>query len=284
MLELCKYNELKIARFKEFGALLAENMADEKRVLLPKKEVPDDARTGDTVRVFLYLDTQDRMIATITEPLITMDRPEVLTVKDVTRIGLFLDWGLPKDLLLPFHEIAGRRDSDHRIEAGDEVLVRLYIDKSGRPCASMKHLYDALSTDSPYQKDDVVRGRIYEFGHDFGTFVAVDDIYSGMIPRHEDMRDHNIGDELELRVTEVKPDGKLSLTTRKDAYQELDCDGAKVMSIIDSYAGVLPFTEKASPEVILRETGLSKAAFKRAVGHLYKERKISLEGGKIRRI
>jgi predicted RNA-binding protein (virulence factor B family) len=284
MLELCKYNELKIARFKEFGALLAENMDDEKRVLLPKKEVPDDARTGDTVRVFLYLDTKDRMIATITEPLITMDRPEVLTVKDVTRIGLFLDWGLPKDLLLPFHEIAGRRDSDHRIEAGDEVLVRLYIDKSGRPCASMKHLYDALSTDSPYQKDDVVEGRIYEFGHDFGTFVAVDDIYSGMIPRHEDMRDHNIGDELELRVTEVKPDGKLSLTTRKDAYQELDCDGAKVMSIIDSYAGVLPFTEKASPEVILRETGLSKAAFKRAVGHLYKERKISLEGGKIRRI
>ncbi|MCI7469333.1 MAG: S1-like domain-containing RNA-binding protein [Lachnospiraceae bacterium] len=284
MLELCKYNELKIARFKEFGALLAENMDDEKRVLLPKKEVPDDARTGDTVRVFLYLDTKDRMIATITEPLITMDRPRVLTVKDVTRIGLFLDWGLPKDLLLPFHEIAGRRDSDHRIEAGDEVLVRLYIDKSGRPCASMKHLYDVLSTDSPYQKDDVVRGRIYEFGHDFGTFVAVDDIYSGMIPRHEDMRDHNIGDELELRVTEVKPDGKLSLTTRKDAYQELDCDGAKVMSIIDSYAGVLPFTEKASPEVILRETGLSKAAFKRAVGHLYKERKISLEGGKIRRI
>ena len=284
MLELCKYNELKIARFKEFGALLAENMDDEKRLLLPKKEVPDDARTGDTVRVFLYLDTKDRMIATITEPLITMDRPEVLTVKDVTRIGLFLDWGLPKDLLLPFHEIAGRRDSDHRIEAGDEVLVRLYIDKSGRPCASMKHLYDALSTDSPYQKDDVVLGRIYEFGHDFGTFVAVDDIYSGMIPRHEDMRDHNIGDELELRVTEVKPDGKLSLTTRKDAYQELDCDGAKVMSIIDSYAGVLPFTEKASPEVILRETGLSKAAFKRAVGHLYKERKISLEGGKIRRI
>ena len=279
MLELCKYNELKIARFKEFGALLAENMDDEKRVLLPKKEVPDDARTGDTVRVFLYLDTKDRMIATITEPLITMDRPEVLTVKDVTMIGLFLDWGLPKDLLLPFHEIAGRK----RPEAGDEVLVRLYIDKSGRPCASMKHLYEVLGTDSPYQKGDTVKGRIYEFGHDFGTFVAVDDIYTGMIPRHEDMRQHDIGDELELRVTEVKPDGKLALTSRKNAYQELDEDGAKVMSIIDSYAGVLPFTEKASPEVILRETGLSKAAFKRAVGHLYKERKISLGDGKIRK-
>lgn len=279
MLELCKYNDLKIARFKDFGALLAEHMNDEKRVLLPRKEIPEDAKTGDTVRVFLYLDSKDRMIATTTEPLITMDRPEVLTVKDVTRIGLFLDWGLPKDLLLPFHEIAGKK----RPEAGDEVLVRLYIDKSGRPCASMKHLYEVLSTDSPYQKGDTVKGRIYEFGHDFGTFVAVDDIYTGMIPRHEDMRQHDIGDELELRVTEVKPDGKLALTSRKNAYQELDCDGAKVMSIIDSYAGVLPFTEKASPEVILRETGLSKAAFKRAVGHLYKERKISLGDGKIRK-
>lgn len=279
MLELCKYNDLKIARFKDFGALLAEHMNDEKRVLLPRKEIPEDAKTGDTVRVFLYLDSKDRMIATTTEPLITMDRPEVLTVKDVTRIGLFLDWGLPKDLLLPFHEIAGKK----RPEAGDEVLVRLYIDKSGRPCASMKHLYEVLGTDSPYQKGDTVKGRIYEFGHDFGTFVAVDDIYTGMIPRHEDMRQHDIGDELELRVTEVKPDGKLALTSRKNAYQELDEDGAKVMSIIDSYAGVLPFTEKASPEVILRETGLSKAAFKRAVGHLYKERKISLGDGKIRK-
>ncbi|MDD6381542.1 MAG: S1-like domain-containing RNA-binding protein [Lachnospiraceae bacterium] len=279
MLELCKYNDLKIARFKDFGALLAEHMNDEKRVLLPRKEIPEDAKTGDTVRVFLYLDSKDRMIATTTEPLITMDRPEVLTVKDVTRIGLFLDWGLPKDLLLPFHEIAGKK----RPDAGDEVLVRLYIDKSGRPCASMKHLYEVLGTDSPYQKGDTVKGRIYEFGHDFGTFVAVDDIYTGMIPRHEDMRQHDIGDELELRVTEVKPDGKLALTSRKNAYQELDCDGAKVMSIIDSYAGVLPFTEKASPEVILRETGLSKAAFKRAVGHLYKERKISLGDGKIRK-
>lgn len=284
MLKLCEYNELKIARFKEFGALLAERSDDEKRVLLPRKEIPEGAEIGDTVRVFLYLDSKDRMIATTIEPLITMDKPRVLTVKDVTRIGIFLDWGLPKDLLLPFHEIAHSRDgAQEKLSAGDEVLVRLYIDKSGRPAASMKHLYDHLSTDSPYEKGDVVKGRIYEFGHDFGTFVAVDDIYSGMIPRHEDMSHHNIGDVVELKVTEVKPDGKLSLTSRKEAYLELDEDGSKIMEIIDSYAGVLPFTEKASPEVIMRETGLSKAAFKRAIGHLYKERRITLDGGKIRK-
>lgn len=147
----------------------------------------------------------------------------------------------------------------------------------------MRHLYHYLRTDSPYKKGDMVEGRIYEFGHDFGTFVAVDDIFSGMIPRHEDTSHLRIGDVINLKVTDVKPDGKLALTTRKEAYQELDEDGAKLMEIIESYAGVLPFTEKASPEVIKRETGLSKAAFKRAIGHLYKERKITLDGGKIRK-
>lgn len=277
MFKLCEYQNLTIARFKEFGALLEENKDDEKRVLLPSKELPEDAEIGDTIKVFIYLDSKDRMIATTKEPRITLDQVKTLTVTDVTKIGLFLDWGLPKDLLLPFHEINGKP------EKGDEVLVRLYIDKSGRPAATMRHLYHYLRTDSPYKKGDMVEGRIYEFGHDFGTFVAVDDIFSGMIPRHEDTSHLRIGDVINLKVTDVKPDGKLALTTRKEAYQELDEDGAKLMEIIESYAGVLPFTEKASPEVIKRETGLSKAAFKRAIGHLYKERKITLDGGKIRK-
>ena len=276
MFKLCEYQNLTIARFKEFGALLEENKDDEKRMLLPSREVPE-AKIGDTIKIFIYLDSKDRMIATTKEPLITLDQVKTLTVTDVTKIGLFLDWGLPKDLLLPFHEINGKP------EKGDEVLVRLYIDKSGRPAATMRHLYHYLRTDSPYKKGDMVEGRIYEFGHDFGTFVAVDDIFSGMIPRHEDTSHLQIGDVINLKVTDVKPDGKLALTTRKEAYQELDEDGAKLMEIIDSYAGVLPFTEKASPEVIKRETGLSKAAFKRAIGHLYKERKITLDGGKIRK-
>lgn len=278
MFKLCEYQNLTIARFKEFGALLEENKDDEKRVLLPSKELPEDAKIGDTIKVFIYLDSKDRMIATTKEPRIALDQVKTLTVTDVTKIGLFLDWGLPKDLLLPFHEINGKP------EKGDEVLVRLYIDKSGRPAATMRHLYHYLRTDSPYKKGDMVEGRIYEFGHDFGTFVAVDDIFSGMIPRHEDTSHLRIGDVINLKVTDVKPDGKLALTTRKEAYQELDEDGAKLMEIIESYAGVLPFTEKASPEVIKRETGLSKAAFKRAIGHLYKERKITLDGGKIRKV
>mgnify|MGYP006345096905 CR=1 FL=1 len=247
-------------------------------ILLPKKEVPEFASVGDKLEVFVYLDSNDRPIATTRRPNLVMNELKVLTVKEVTRIGAFLDWGLEKDLFLPYREQVGK------VRAEDQILCRLYIDKSGRLAASMRDLHTMLRQDSPYEKGQDVTGRIYEFGHDFGTFVAVDDIYAAMIPRHESVTRYRIGDVVELRVTDVKPDGKLDVSLRKRAFEEIPEDAAKLMEIIDSYAGVLPFSEKASPEVIFRETGLSKNAFKRAVGHLYKERKISLEGGKIRKI
>mgnify|MGYP000479520470 FL=1 len=185
------------------------------------------------------------------------------------------DW--KKDLFLPYKEMTSR------VEAGDEILVTLYIDKSKRLCASMKGLYDLLSKDSPYQKDQMVTGRVYEFSDNFGAFVAVDDRFSARIPNSEDHSFLKIGDVIEAKVTAVKPDGKLDLTLREKAYIQMDTDAEKILELLDSYAGVLPFSEKASPEVIKRETGLSKAAFKRAIGHLYKERKITLDGGKIRK-
>ena len=148
----------------------------------------------------------------------------------------------------------------------------------------MRGLYDLLSKESPYKKDDMVSGRVYEFSDNFGCFVAVDDKYSARIPRHEDTSFLRVGDVINAKVTAVKEDGKLDLTLREKAYIQMDSDSEKIMELLDSYAGVLPFSEKASPEVIKRETGLSKNAFKRAVGHLYKERKIDLTDGKIRRV
>ncbi|MBQ1597377.1 MAG: RNA-binding protein [Lachnospiraceae bacterium] len=282
MFRLGEYQKLKVAKAVDFGVYLfdpeggngGEDAAD--RVLLPRKEVPEDLKVGDELKVFLYLDSDDRLIATTAAPKITLGTVASLTVRQVTKIGIFLDWGLSKDLLLPYHELVGK------VEEGDEILVRMYQDKSGRLAASMRHLYDVMSTDSPYKTGDQVVGRIYEFGHDFGTFVAVDDRFSAMIPAHEDVSDCRIGQVLSLRVTHVKPDGKLDVTTREASYLQMDEDAEKVLGIIRSYAGVLPFTEKASPQVISRETGLSKNAFKRAIGRLYKKRLITLEGGKIR--
>ncbi|MCR5387861.1 MAG: RNA-binding protein [Lachnospiraceae bacterium] len=273
-----EYKSLKIIKFTDFGCYLAEDDKSEERVLLPKAQLPKEAKTGDEMRVFLYLDSKDRLIATVNKPLITLGKLAALKVVDTGKIGAFLDWGLEKDLLLPFGEMEGTP------KIGDKILVTLYIDKSGRLCASQRHLYHLMSQNSPYIIGDDVSGRVYEFSDNFGTFVAVDDKYSAMLPKSEGHDDLKIGDVILARVTAVKEDGKLDITRREKAHIQMDKDAENLLKLIDSYAGVLPFTEKATPEVIMRETGLSKAAFKRAVGRLYKERRIDISDGKIRKV
>lgn len=276
-MELGKVNRLTLVKLVDFGAYLAEGMEDQERVLLPAKQVPQGIGQGDSLDVFLYKDSSDRLIATMARPLAMVDQFALMKVKELTKIGAFLDWGLEKDLLLPYRQMLGR------VEAGDQILVRVYVDKSQRLAASMKEIYPMLRSDSPYQAGDEVRARVYEFSRDFGTFVAVDDIYSAMIPRHEDARQLRIGDQISCRVTGVKRDGKLDVSIRGKSYETIGEDAEAILRLLESYAGVLPFTEKASSEVIRRETGLSKNAFKRAVGHLYKEGRVSIEDGKIRR-
>ena len=275
-MRLGEYQELNVIKKVDFGIYLAPSGNSDEKVLLPSKQVPEGIRIGDKLKVFLYKDSKDRLIATTNEPKLTLGGYAPLTVKEIGKIGAFLDWGLEKDLFLPYKQMLGR------VHEGDEILVTLYIDKSSRLCASMKGLYDLLQKDSPYKKDDMVTGRVSEFSDNFGTFVAVDDKYSARIPRHEDSSFLRIGDIIDAKVTDIKEDGKIDLTLREKAYIQMDSDSEKILELLDSYAGVLPFSEKASPEVIKRETGLSKNAFKRAVGHLYKERKVDLSDGKIR--
>ena len=160
---------LKVVKKVEFGVYLGEEDSEE-RVLLPIKQVPENIQVGDGLEVFLYKDSKDRLIATTREPAVTLGQIAKLPVKEVTKIGAFLDWGLEKDLFLPYKEMTVK------VQPEDEVLVTLYIDKSRRLCASMKHLYDLLSLESPYHTGDIVNGRVYEFSDNFGTFVAVDDI------------------------------------------------------------------------------------------------------------
>lgn len=275
-MRLGEFQELIYVKKVDFGIYLGETEDAIERVLLPVKQVPADLKKGDKINVFLYKDSKDRMIATTNLPKLTLGQFAVLRVKEIGKIGAFLDWGLEKDLFLPFKEMT------QRVRPEDEILVTLYIDKSDRLCASMKGIYHLLSKDSPYQKGDMVTGRVYEFSDNFGTFVAVDDKYSARIPSHEDHSYLRIGDVIDLKVVAVKPDGKLDLTLREKAYIQMDTDAEKILELINSYAGVLPFSEKASPEVIKRETGLSKNAFKRAIGHLYKQRVIDMKDGKIR--
>lgn len=277
MLKLGEKQKLRVVKEVEFGVYLADEADMEERVLLPAKQVPSGTETGSEIEVFLYRDSKDRMIATVHEPLLKMGEVTRLKVADVNKYGAFLDWGLEKDLFLPF------KQQTIRVSPGDTPLVSLYIDKSGRLCATM-NVYHDLSTESPYKKDDRVTGYVYESSPEFGMFVAVDDQYSGLIPKRELYEEVRIGDTVVCRVAAVREDGKLDLSIREKAYLQIEADAQKILDVIDSFDGVLPFNDKAAPEVIKREMQMSKNEFKRAVGHLLKNGKIEIKEKAIRRI
>ena len=270
MIELGKFQDLYIVKRKDFGVYVNDKKdADDGSILLPAKQVPKDARIGDRISCFVYKDSEDRPIATVHVPKITLGAIRPLRVKDVSSIGAFLDWGLEKDLFLPFKEQIGH------IRPGREYLVSLYIDKSSRLCATMK-IGKLLSTDHSYHAGDWVLGTIYNIHPDHGAFVAVEDQYLGRIPKQEIHEKLSVGDHLRMRITSVASDGKLNLSLHEKAYLQMDRDAKLVMDTIESYDGALPFNYKAKPALIERELGLSKNAFKRAVGRLLKEGKITI--------
>lgn len=272
MLEIGKRQLLTIVKKVDFGVYLAkEQEADpEEKVLLPRKEVPENAQTGDEIEVFLYRDSKDRMIATVRQPKLSLGEVAVLRVKENGKIGAFLDWGLEKDLLLPF------REQVRKVCPGEECLVALYLDKSKRLCATMK-VYHYLRTDSPYEKDQKVTGTLYEISDNFGAFVAVDNCYSALIPKKEPLGNARVGDTVEARVTEVLKDGKLSLSLREKAYIQMNEDAQKLLKLLEEQGGELPVGDKSSPEKIKELTGMSKNEFKRAAGNLYKQRLVQVE-------
>lgn len=277
MIRLGEIQNLQVIKQVEFGVYLSDQAGSEEKVLLPGKQVPAQTQTGDEIAVFVYRDSRDRLIATTQTPKLTLHGVARLRVAQVAQVGAFLEWGLEKDLLLPFKE------QTRKVSEGEECLAALYIDKSDRLCATM-NVYPYLSTDSPYGKEDRVSGTVYEISDNFGAFVAVDDRYSGLIPKKELYGTVRIGETVQARVTGVKEDGKLNLSIREKAYLQIGKDAQKVMEVIDSFDGALPFTDKASPEVIRRELQMSKNEFKRAVGHLLKEGKIQITERAIRKI
>lgn len=277
MIELGKVQELEILRTKEFGVYVGEQAGDEPAVLLPKKQVPEGAGVGDKIRVFIYKDSSDRLIATTGMPKLQAGETAMLEVKDVAKMGAFLDMGLEKDLLLPFKE------QTRPVTKGERCLVTLYVDKSKRLAATMR-VYSHMSSQSPYKAEDWVSGTIYEINQAIGAFVAVDHKYFGLIPKTELYGKFREGDTVQARVVKVREDGKLDLCVRERAYTQMETDAEAVLKAMDGLGGILPFNDKAGPDVIMKEFHMSKNAFKRAVGRLLKEGKVRITETSIERL
>jgi len=269
MIETGKIQTLKINRITAIGAFLYDGNDEKNVVLLPEKEVPRNLRPGDDIEVFIYRDSKDRLISTTRRPKILLGEIQALKVADITKVGAFMEWGLEKDLLLPYNE------QTTKIAKGRDYLVYLYLDKSDRLCVTMK-IYPLLKVDSPHKIGEWVEGYIYQINPELGAFVAVENMYHGLILMKDTNTDIFCGEKVYARISEVRNDGKLVLTPNKKSYKEIPKDAILILTKINENQGLLPYNDKTSPQIIMKELNMSKSSFKRAVGKLLKEKKVRI--------
>ncbi len=268
MIKLGEFQTLTMVRRTDFGIYLSDDpIEDPEGILLPNKEVPENIETGNQVDVFVYKDSEDRLICTTHTPKISMGEIKKLRVVQLTKIGAFLDWGLLKDLFLPFKEQIGR------IKEGESYLVGLYIDKSDRLCATMK-LSKLLSAESPFNEGDRVKATVFSMNRDYGLFVAVENKYHGLLPQKEVTKHYELGDEIHAKISKINSDGKLVLSLKEDGFVQMEADEHVVYDALIKNDGFLPLNDKSDKEVINKTLHLSKRAFKRSVGRLMKSRTI----------
>lgn len=268
-MELGKIQTLKVTSKKDGKIVLSDN--EENKVNLAKGE-GDKLKVGEEVEAFVY-NIHDDFEATLKRPYAQVGDLKKLRVVDKAKVGYFVDNGIGKDIFLPFKESFGR------LTVGEEYFFYLYHDKSDRLALTM-NIKDKLSTEEHFKVNDIVKGTIYSIGRP-GAFVAIENKYDGMIPIEEIKGIHKIGEEVEARVQRVLKTGFITLTFREKAYKQIDSDADLILELLEDNNGVLELGDKSDPELIKDLTGLSKKAYKRAVGHLYKNRKINIYDTKI---
>lgn len=270
---LGRFASLKIRRFATPGAFLAVGPGEDEVVLLIGSEIPSGAKEGDEVDVFLHLDSEGRPIATTRIAKLELGQVAFLEVTQLTEFGAFVDWGLAKELLVPFKE----QTTEMRV--GERYAIGLYVDQSGRLAGTMR-ISEMLGGGAGSEKvewklDEWVEGQAWRNEPEIGLFVIVENAFVGLVPKSEP---HTLkrGDSARFRVTNVLPDGKIELSLRGHAHEELAGDAEKVLRVL-SQAGTRQIGDKSSPEEIRELFGLSKKAFKRALGRLLKDRAIDID-------
>jgi uncharacterized protein len=269
---LGRFATLAVRRLGPPGAFLALDSTDLRPgapvLLLPRSEVPEGTKEGDELEVFVYLDSDDRPIATLRAPKVTLDEVAFLAVTDVMRFGAFFDWGLPKELLVPHAE------QTREVRVGDRHPVALFLDDSGRLAGTMR-VTELLRDKGGYDLDEWVEGEAWRNDPDIGLFVILERRTVGLVPAHEP---HALsrGEAARFRVTNILPDGKIELSLRGHAHEEIENDAARVLAVLER-PGAPRVGDRSSPDEIRSLFQLSKKAFKRAVGHLSKQRAVTVD-------
>ena len=266
MLRIGNYNSLKISRITAMGAFLSSEAGE---ILLPGRLVPAGAEPGSSLNVFIYVDSEERLTATTRKPRAVVGDFALLKVKDNVTVGTFLDWGLEKDLLLPFGE------QNAPLRRGEEVLVYVYLHSSDRVAASARLEKFLKPADVTLYEGEEVDLLVYAFS-DLGVKVVINGTYNGLLFRNELFSDPACGERLRGYVKKIREDGKIDVTLRVGGPREAANDREAIMDALKGHNGLLPLSDKSTPEAIAEMLRMSKKSFKKAIGGLYKEGLINI--------
>jgi len=273
MIQIGAYNQLRIARRTDFGVYVGDGKDD---VLLPRKYVPNSAEIGDELTVFVTTDSEDRPVATTQRPKAVVGEFAVLRVKAATPIGAFMDWGLDKDLLVPFAE------QQRPLQDGDRAVVRVLLDEKTQRVFATTRISRYLKGDaSQLREGQTVEILVSEFSPE-GVRVAVDRQYLGMIFPDEVYGTLNVGDTWQGFVKRIREDGGIAISLSPQGYRGALEAGPRIMERLKKAGGFLPFSDRSTPEEIRAEFGLSKGTYKKAIGALYRTGTIQIEHHGIR--
>lgn len=267
MIKLGKYNELEVAKQTDFGIYLRQGTIE---VLMPTKWVPQNTRIGDMLNVFVFRDSEDRLIATTVQPYATADTFAFLEVKQVNDTGAFLDWGMDKDLLVPF------REQPHRMQPNKSYVVYVYVDETTNRLVASAKLNKFISREpNDIEEGDIVELLVYS-ETELGFNAIINNRYIGLLYKNEVFETIRIGDKLKGYIKHIREDNKIDLSLQKSGYELVDDVKWRILNLLKQNNGFLPLHDNSSPDEIKSQLQISKKAFKKAVGALYKERLVKL--------
>lgn len=274
MTEIGKINHLEVVKEVDFGIYL--DGGDLGEILMPKRYVPEGTMLGDVLEAFIYLDSEDRLLATTEKPLAMVEEFALLEVVSVAPVGAFLNWGLPKDLFVPF------REQRKPMEVGQKYLVYVYLDTDTKRIAAsskIEHYLDNIPVD--YDENEEV-DLIIVNETDLGYNAIIDNCHLGILYKNEVFQPLNSGDRVPGFIKKIRTDGKIDLCLQKSGYEKISSFVDRIIVELQKNKGFLPLTDKSSPEEIYKVFKISKKNFKAAIGALYKKRFVALEENGIR--
>lgn len=274
MIDIGQYNNLELLRITSVGAFLGDDAGND--VLLPTKWIPRDAAIGDHVHVFVYTDSEDRPIATTLKPYATAQQFGFMRVNQVNEVGAFLDWGIEKDILVPF------REQRMKMREGRSYVVFLYLDISSGRVAASNRIQRYLDNDElTVAEGDEVGLMVYE-RTDLGYKVIINHLHSGLVYATDTPQELNVGQQLTGYIRKVRPDNHIDVSLQPIGYAAVEPNAQAILDLLSRSKGFLPFNDRTEPEVIREKLGMSKKLFKKAIGNLFKDRRITIADDGIR--